>query len=664
MHGHQVKSEPPNHRPSLIRKIDPPDIFALLSGLIFFIAGLYILVEKYIDFGYNDWDFALYANAMWNLSHGSFHSSTFGTNFLTNHAEYFSFILVPVYRLFGHPFLLIVLKLFSLAAGSFLLYLIAKKDLGWPAAAVLMLLYQLYPPNLFMLIYEFHFENLAIPFIFLLYYFFTNQKLVPFLITAFFASLIKENIALVVATFGIYAIFSKRENKLAWIMGPLFLGGGTFFLSMFIITPHLRVQEGLNYANQYIGFYWKNPGDTHLIQSILLNLHNAWANMSSPLNMLFIKELLGPLNFLPLLSPHTLFLGAPVLLQNFLGPTFQMHTIYYHYAATITVFIFLALAASLKFLKIFIRPLAFYIVVAFTGLICMFNTINHLSEFRGRMASWPDRLDPVRWQMVDVIPPDASVMATFDFLDKFADRKDLYSFHNVWRNHNPFTGESPYRIPQNLSLALIDWECPWFWSDVLTQARSGRQDALRHASDFYFQGAWAVKEATEEITLLGKGAAGNLPPLVEVSKDLPLNLPANPVLSVDNKFSLLDFTIGQKQGVTPRQKIPLTFLWKAQEDMDDLYSMVIELKKGKETVFRWHHHIGYGIYATPLWKKGEHVKERYWLLLPVIFPGEYTISVSLANMTTQQGAQLTYQGQSGNAVSVAAFRVSPGKDVE
>ena len=660
-----MKSEPLNHRPSLIRKIDPPDIFALLLGFIFFIAGLYILAEKYINFGYNDWDFALYANAMWNLSHGSFHSSVFGTNFLTNHAEYFSFILVPVYRLFGHPFLLIVLKLFSLTAGSFILYLIAKKNLGWPTAAVLTLLYQLYPPNLFMLIYEFHFENLAIPFIFLLYYFFTNQRFIPFLITAFFASLIKENIALIVATFGIYAIFSKRENKLAWIMGPLLLGGGIFFLSMLVITPRLRVQEGINYANQYIGFYWKNPGGhTHLTQSILLNLHNAWANMSSPLNVSFIKELLGPLNFLPLLSPHALFLGAPVLLQNFFGPTFQMHTIYYHYAATITVFIFLALAASLKFLKIFIRPLTFYIVVAFTGLICMLNTINHLSEFSGRMASWPDRLDPVRWQMVNVIPPDASVMATFDFLDKLADRKDLYSFHNVWRNHNPFTGESPYRIPQNLSLALIDWECPWFWADVLSQARGGRQDALRHASDFYFQGAWAVKEATEEITLLGKWASGNLPPLVEVSKDSPLDLPVSPVLSVDNKFSLLDFTVGQKLGVTLRKKIPLTFLWKAQEDMDDLYSMVIELQKGKEAVFRWYRHPGYGVYATPLWGKGEYIKEHYWLLLPSLSPGEYAFSISLVNMTKQQGAELTYQNQSGGAVSIMTFQVKPGKEVE
>ena len=347
-----MKSEPPNRRPSLIRKIDPPDIIALLLGFIFFIAGLDILAEKYINFGYHDWDFALYANAMWNLSHGSFHSSVFGTNFLTNHAEYFSFILVPVYRLFGHPFLLIVLKLFSLAAGSFLLYLIAKKDLGWPTATVLMLLYQLYPPNFFMLIYEFHFENLAILFIFLLYYFFTNQKLTPFLITALFASLIKENIALIVATFGIYAIFSKRENKLAWIMGPLFLGGGTFLLSMFVITPHLRMQEGLTYANQYIGFYWKDPGEhAHLTQIILLNLHNAWANMSSPLNISFIKELLGPLNFLPLLSPHALFLGAPVLLQNFLGPTFQMHTIYYHYAGYNYSFYFLGVGGIPEIFK-------------------------------------------------------------------------------------------------------------------------------------------------------------------------------------------------------------------------------------------------------------------------------------------------------------------------
>ncbi|MBI5150468.1 MAG: DUF2079 domain-containing protein [Candidatus Omnitrophica bacterium] len=630
-----------------------------LCAIVFFV-WLQILTNKFVYFGYYDWDLAIYANAMWNLAHGSFHSSLFGTNFLTNHAEYFSFLLVPVYLIFSSAFTLIVLKLFSFVAGSFVLYLVAKRILGFPVAILLMLMYQFHPANLFMLIYEFHFESLATIFIFLMFYYFFKERLALFLASAFFATLVKENISLVVFMFGIYAVFTKRPRKAAWVTGPLILGGGVFILTMFVITPHLRVLEGIPTANQYIGMYWNHQDATvPLTEALGQNLLAVWRNFSSPLNRDFMIQLFGAFGILPFLSPHILFLGLPVFFQNFLASAWQMHTIYYHYAATIMSFVFLAAMTSLGELKKRFRPVFYQLILIFFSAAYFVQMVVYLPLLEGRMAQWQDRLDPVRWQMVGAVPPGASVVATFDFLDKLANRKDIYPFYNVWNDNNPFTGESPYRLPRNVSLALIDWECRWLWGTIYETDRSRTQAILKRSSDFYFSEDWRVKKAAEDIVLLEKGGGERLPKLLEVSAAPAAGVFPDPPVSIDGRFSLLDLAMDRPDGT-----VPLTFFWRAEEDVGDLYRLTIILKKEGKPVFSWAHYPGYGAYATPLWKKGDYIKERYWLLLPALSSGEYALFISLANMTTHQGAQLTYQGRSGNAIPAATFRVSPRKEVQ
>lgn len=659
------------------------DRIALVLCVVIFFVWSYILINKFIDFGYYDWDLALYANAMWNLSHGSVHASLFGTNFLTNHAEYISFFLIPIYLIFPSAFTLIILNLFSFIAGSFVFYLIAKRVLGGPMAILLMLMYQFHPANLFMIIYEFHFESLAIIFIFLMFYFFSRERLIPFLVSAFFAMLCKENIPPIVFMFGIYAIFTKRPRKAAlgpatigvgeprhwraaWVMGPLILGGGVFILEMFVITPHLRMLEGIPGANQYLGLYWDHHDKTAPLTNVLgQNLGTAWRCFNSPLNRDFIGQLFGAFNILPFLSPHILFLGLPVFLQNFFSSVDAMHSIRFHYAATMMPFIFLAVMTTLgelKELKNRFRSI-FYRLILILLATYSFQGGVYLPQIKGRMVEWPDRLDPIRWQMVNTISKEASVVATFEFLDKLSSRRDIYPFYNVWQNSNVFTGRSPYRLPENLSTALIDWECRWLWGTVQESNADRTKEILRRLSDFYFKEGWQVKNAVEKIVLLEKNEESRLPPLVEVSRNPPPEPLSNPPLVVDNQFLLLNFAVDQQNSLSSAT-VPLTFLWKVERDINDLYGMVIELKKERKTIFRWYRHLGYAVYATPLWKKGEYIKEHYWLLPPPLSPGEYAFFISLVNMSKQRAVPLTYQNQSGEAVSVMTFRIHSGKEAE
>ncbi len=641
------------------RKNATPDIIALSTCFIVFLGWLNLLIDKFAYFGYYDWDLALYANAMWNLAHGSFHSSLFGTNFLTNHAEYLSFVLAPFYLMFSSAFTLILFKLFSFIVGSFALYLIAKETLGGPVAILLMLMYQFHPANLFMLLYEFHFENLAIAFIFLMFYFFLHERIVPFLVTAFFATLIKENIPLVVLMFGIYAFFTKRSRKTAWVMGPFILGGGVFVLAMFVVTPHLRMLEGISTANQYIGLYWSHPDKTLPLSKVLCqNLLSVWGNFNAPLNISFMKQLFGAFGILPFLSPHVLFLGLPIFLQNFLSCVPAMHTFYYHYAATMIPFIFLATVITLGELKKRFRVVSYRLILFSLIFIYPFHFFVHLPALKSRMAGWQDRLDSARWQMVDTVPKDASVIATFDFLDKLANRTSLYSLHTLWINASPFRHRKSFDLPSDTRFALIDWECPWLWGDILDHDAERSRDMLRRLSDFYFQGNWRVRNAVEEIVLLEKNEKDLLPLLVDVFRNPTSELVSKPLSAINSQFLLLDFAIDEQSRLS-NVTVPLTFLWRAEQNITDLYGMVIALVREGETVFRWYHHPGYGVYATPLWQEGEYIKEHYWIRLPSLSPGEYNFSISLFNLTKQRREELAYQNQSGRAVSVMTFTVEP-----
>ena len=158
---------------------------------------------KYVRFDYWGWDLSLYAQLMWNLCHGHTTTSLFGGSFLIDHANYIAFLLVPLYFFFQSALTLLYFKLIAFFIGSYVLYLIAQKRLGGAWALGLMLAYIFYPANVAMLFFEFNFENLALPLIFASFYFLEQRRWLPFIICALVLALVKENMPLVVAMFGV-----------------------------------------------------------------------------------------------------------------------------------------------------------------------------------------------------------------------------------------------------------------------------------------------------------------------------------------------------------------------------------------------------------------------------------------------------------------------------
>jgi uncharacterized membrane protein len=420
---------------------------AKILCLLMFLVWLGLLAYKYYKLNYYDWDLAFFAQAMWNLAHGSAYVSLFDTEFFANHANLIAFLLVPLYKIFGHPMTLLILKAVSFSAASYVLYLLAKEKLGESLGLCVLWFYWLYPANIYSLIYEFDFENLAPAFIMLAFYFYIHENWTGFIINCIFLVLIKENMPLIVAAFGIHGWITKPD-KACWGLIPTTLGVFCFVALAFVFVPLM--------GKQTIGHH---PYMAHYAQLVKA----PWDAVSSIVTVKkveWLKDLLAPLMFLPLLALDILFLVFPIVLQHLLSAVGQEHSIYYAYSMTIAPFLFLAFINALGFIKENLRPWVFYIFLlsAFVSSTAFF--IVELGHIKPKFFDLPKDV-PHCWELIKMVPPDAPVVATFNFLPELSSRPYLYAFHKIY--HSSYqNGPNHFQLPSDVRYALIDFENSWY----------------------------------------------------------------------------------------------------------------------------------------------------------------------------------------------------------
>lgn len=605
-------------------RFDGNDLIVIRLCAITFIAWTGLLSYKYFFFGYTDWDLALYSQVMWNLCHHSLHNSLFGMNFLANHAEYISFFIIPIYFIDPHPLTLVFLKVFSFVSGAYILYLLAKRVLPAAFAIFFTFLYLIFPANIYAMLHEFHFETLSIGLLFLLFYFYRAQKFIPFCLTMFFVGIIKENMPPIIVAFGIYSLFAKGRSKIKWSVIPILFGLGLFYLSLFVIMPALRTELGS--SNQYIGLYSQVGGSFHdIAANLLLHPEKLIKIIAQPHNVLYLHDLFSPLIYLSFLSPHILFLISPVLLQNLLSSTASQQTIFFHYSATIVPFIFLSALESLGTIARKRNAIFFGVVFCALVVTCLSNTGFYLNDIFDRISLIKDPLDNVRWQMIEKIPPDKGVIATFRFLPALSQRKNVYSYFNVLEGRDGLAFNKPFRLPEEISYALIDFGDDWIRDKLLVSPDSG----LQNIQDFLSHG-WKIKDAVEDIVLFERAPAMTNE-LVRRSNTPFLPQNSDDQMIIDNRFRLQSFELGQNN--FGRQDIlPFIFYWKVDHDIDESYAMKMVFKKRGRIMASKVRRIGYTFYPTFTWKKDHYFKEQYWFRHPGLEAGKYTLEISFCRI--------------------------------
>ncbi len=312
--------------------------------ILFIMVFTYIAIFSYTAIrqhnAYNTtlFDLGIFDQVVWNTAHGRlFESSIKGFNFLGDHFSPILVLAAPLYYIWSDARMLLILQTLLLAIGVFPIYLIARREFKENSIALLFaFIYLAYPALGYLNMFDFHPIAISVPFLAWAFYFFKTDRWGPFYSCITGALLCKEEIAIIVAFFGIF-IWIKTRNFKKGI--PVFgLGLFYFILIMFFIIPEFGKGQFLYYVRySHLGANIREIAKTivfHPIYSLACSF-----TLKKLANFAFIFLALG---FAPFFSPLHLLPVLPTLAYSYLSNYPLQFDVRYQYTAPMIPFLVFA----------------------------------------------------------------------------------------------------------------------------------------------------------------------------------------------------------------------------------------------------------------------------------------------------------------------------------
>ena len=524
----------------MIKASDRPSVTGRLGiaalAAFFFILTSTISWLRWADFQYRTFDLAYYVQGVWQLIHGRFDVSVENVPLLGNHVEPIVFLFAPLFALFRHPMVFVVVQNAALAAMGLVGYRIAKRFGFQGKQAVLMAAALLFAPaTAYVALHEFHPEALAAPFLLLMIEARLSRSLRRYWIWLVAVLACKENMALLLLSFAAVHGFLEREHGWEylrrWYVFPAVAAGGWFLLCTQLITP------ALNSGNiDYFALY-DHLGSSlgNILRNAVLRPQLIWGALFHALthgNLLW--ALLLPWLLIPLLRPRWLLIGAPILAQHFLSWRSSEWTIYFHYAAPLLPLFWMATVEAVacsRWLKSrSFAPLVPSLLIA--GSLAGQIWFGPAASVGETVANWrADRLLRARKNaLVNAVPGQASVVAPFPYLSHLAMRERLYSLHYILKGLKTLSHEH-YQPPPPTDFVLIDYADSstfdagaGYYHPAMRTVRGGiipSSDQLLH--DFLRQARWRTDSANE-LTLMRKdeGATSDVSELPAIPEPIAM----------------------------------------------------------------------------------------------------------------------------------------------
>lgn len=586
----------------------------LINVVVWILIAVYILFFsvvsffRYYSFDYRQMDLALNGHIMWNMVHGSLHTSILGANFLGHHAHLILFLFAPVYLLFQSPLTLLFLQALFLGISAYPIFLIAKTQLNRAFGLGLVLIYLVYPGLWYTNSFEFHVTAFSTAFLSFMFYHFTNKQFKRFLLFMVLSLLCQENIPLLIIPFGIYALFMKRKSK--WSLVPISLAGFWFLAVVGKMIPYFN-NNTLCFIGRYKHFGTSIP---EIVKYFVVHPLETIGILFSKDKVLFIIQLFSPVCFFSLIDPMILTISL-VLIQHLASSNIMEHSIKYHYTAEIIPFIFVAAIWGIKrFIKSPVVQCHLSQKFIITCLLIVGITMSisfgpHLSLICDREEFKRDIWDYQKARFVEMIPCDARVVATFEFLPWLTARENLYSFHYASQGFSIFT-RKPYDLPEEIDYALIDFN-DLFTFNLLHIPGTTDVNARKILSST----DWGVVDMIGSIALFKKKNKSRYS-LYEVLDSPPLVRKLENVV-INNELEFVGYDVNEETDIFQGKQVECVLYWKALKNIQKEYGVFIEIADARGNIqYELLRSICYRIFPTYDWSEEDVVKESCNLLIP------------------------------------------------
>ncbi|HLI07694.1 MAG TPA: DUF2079 domain-containing protein [Ktedonobacteraceae bacterium] len=473
---------------------------AVLAYIIYFSI---FLTTKQDAFLTNGEDLGIMDQAIWTLLHGSMLHQTicnsltdtncYGLNGISRFAIHFEPILFPIsllYLFWPDPKTLMIFQVLVVASGAFPAFWLARLRLrnAW-AGVPFALLYLLYPAQQYAVNFDFHAETLTIALLLFALYFLYTRKTFWFLVFAVLCLACKEEIAGVIFLLGLWTLLFQARPRLGLGLAALALG----WTAMGLLVVHYCSPIGHSLLASRYAYLGNNPVRvalnilTHPVQVIQQHVLES-------AHMHYLRELLAPAGYLPLLAPWVLLLASPTIALNLLSSTPNMYSGDFQYnAEIIPILIFSCIEAtvlllwSVRWLMVHLsqriekeervasekqqavpfRPaqtywpslsrlvqvsvialvLCYMLVRVFNSTV-QYNVYSVMPYAHGFVKPQMTQHDKLASRFLKEIPPDASVSAQTTLVPHLSERQYIYLFpYGVGHADYIFLDASNYTYP-------------------------------------------------------------------------------------------------------------------------------------------------------------------------------------------------------------------------
>lgn len=481
-----VIAPPSGSSPVAAPRLDGARVVIFIAAGAFAIATSVVSAAHWAAFEYRTFDLAFYVQALSQFLHGHTDVSLLRVPLLGNHAEPIVFLIAPIFAVIRHPLVFVVAQNAMLATMGPVGYDIGRR-LGLTAkqAALLAVALLAAPATCFVALHEFHPEALSAPLLLLMLRARLQGSVRRHWLWFLAVLACKENMALLLIAYCAVYLFLERKRGWAklhsWYAWPLALAGVWFLIATKLLLP------ALNSGNvDYLALYDRlgaSPGE--IVRNFFTEPGRLTAALAQSLrhgNLL--PALLLPFLGLPLGRPRWLLISTPVLLQHLLSWRSSEWMVYFHYGAPLLPLFWFAMAETVAMIGRGWPPLR----PQWLGWICgavvaacatAQLVIGPAPSAVTTLAQWPKgaALRQRQREMLSLIPPQASVIASLPYLSHLATRPQLYSLHHILKGLRTLS-RATYEPPPPTDFVLIDY------TDSATfDAASGYYHPMMNTSD-------------------------------------------------------------------------------------------------------------------------------------------------------------------------------------
>jgi uncharacterized membrane protein len=339
-----------------------PALFAAMAAYGAGFAALSVLRHRAFTTG--RFDLGNLVQAVWWTAHGhplrmtNLHGQQISR--LAAHVDPILAVFGPLWWVWPSPDVLLIVQALAVASGAWPVFVLARKHLGSPRAALgFALVYLLYPATGWLTLNEFHPVALATPLLLFAFRYLDDDRLVPFALCAGAAAACKEEIGLVLAGFGEWYAFSHRRP----LAGAAILVAGFAWsaIAIGVVIPHFHTAGESDFYGRYSEVGGSAAG---IVKTTFTHPARIADAAFGARDLRYVLDLLLPLAALCLLAPLVLVAALPELAINLLSATTTQTSIHFHYTAGLIPPLMIGAVLGTKRLGRWAVPVAMVAVLA------------------------------------------------------------------------------------------------------------------------------------------------------------------------------------------------------------------------------------------------------------------------------------------------------------